>query len=87
MKPEEIKIGMKVVPINKSIGFGGPGLERSFAWREAQKNNQPYIFVTGTDKDYPGAILCAQEANKNTGDYFLPKDLIPYDEIIKGENK
>lgn len=80
MKYEEIKIGMKVAPISKSIGFGGAGLDRSFTWRQAKKENQPFLFVTGFEKDQYQVILCNNIFHENDGDFFLPEDLIPYEE-------
>ena len=82
MKYEEVKIGMKVVPISKSTGFGGTGLDRSYALREAKKRNQPYLFITGFEQDCPDIILCDQNKGTKTGDFFMPEDLIPYE----GEN-
>lgn len=80
MKYEDVKVGMKVVPIYKSIGFGGTGLERSFVLRQAKKENQPYLFITGFEIDNPKTILCNSVFEINNGDFFLPEDLIPYEE-------
>ena len=82
MKFEEIKIGMKVVPVNKSVGFGGVGLDRSYVFREAKNMKQPYLFITGFKEDKYHVLLCDTKENTYNGDFFMPEDLIPYE----GEN-
>lgn len=91
MKYEEIKFGMKVVPISKSIAFGKIGLQYSYSWQKAKEMKQPYLFVSGiVGRDDSKVILCSDmpipKSEKYT-DFFYPEDLIPYDEIIEGENK
>lgn len=83
MKREEIKLGMKVVPINKSVAFGTVGLEHCYSWRKAKELGQPYLFVAGTDIDDLCVILCSayfSDIELGIGDFFLPEDLIPYKE-------
>lgn len=83
MKREEIKLGMKVVPISKSVGFGTVGLDNSYSWRKARELEQPYLFVTGTDIDVSRVMLCSvyfSDIELGIGDFFYPEDLIPYKE-------
>lgn len=85
MKLEEIKIGMKVVPISKSVGFGGVGLYRSYSWRKAKEMNQPYLFVTGFGDYLSKIVFCSEyfsDIALGSGDFFLAEDLIPYEETI-----
>ena len=85
MEFEDVKIGMKVVPISKSVGFGGAGLDRSYSWSKAKEMNQLYLFVTGFDEDDSKVVLCSSSFSDITlgnGDFFLSKDLIPYEEVL-----
>lgn len=81
MKKLRFEIGDKVVPVSKSIGRE---LEDSFCWRNAQNNDQPFLYVVrkdflssdGDQIDYS----CNHKATTNFGDRFMESDLIPYEE-------
>lgn len=81
MKKSEIKTGMKVVPISKSI-YGK--LNKSVEWKKAEKIGQKYLHVIDSAYCYSKdkkVVMCDVYKNSDTGDYFLPKDLIPYVEV------
>lgn len=71
----KFKIGDKVVPVSKSY-WGG--LEESIEWEKAQEKNQQFLFVNSFDGV---KILCHyKKTNISTGDFFLEKDLVLYEE-------
>jgi len=79
-KPEpKFQIGDKVVPVSKSVN--GP-LSASGQWEIANKEkNQPFLYVTiqnYSDLGYKGIIVCHENKDSCSGDYFLESDLIPY---------
>lgn len=78
---EKFEIGQKVVPISKS--YGDP-LDKSNAWKNAKHDNQPFLYVVNTkiSMDVGEVILCSN-ISTGTGDYFLEKDLVPYEEEFK----
>lgn len=69
-------VGEKYVPLKKTI-FGS--LDNSGVWKRAKEIGQPYLFFIGKDKD--GDHIFSEILNKeNTGDFFNPEDVIPYNE-------
>lgn len=82
----DYKIGDKVVPHSKSIGNE---LENSVHWKQAIKDNQPYLFVVGVNKESDGIelVLASKKCNFG-GDYFKFSDVTPYIEKEKlADNK
>ena len=80
----KFKCGDKVTPISKSISSS---LNKCYAWRKAQKDNQNYLIFIGIDDD--GHYICINEIDYkpgiiNDGYYFLENDLIPYKLKITG---
>lgn len=73
MRAEDIKIGMKVIPVKKSAGS-------SFeTWGGKNKkffDENGYLYVTNVD--YEGDVWLNQNEITKTGDLFKPEDLIPY---------
>ena len=76
MNEKDIKIGMKVVPFQKTAWAS---LEDSFVWKEAKKINQTYLYVVGNknllfwrlSKDIDGGC-----------DFFYACDFEPYIEEV-----
>lgn len=81
MKLEDIKVGMKVIPVNKSIW------DRCDEW--IKKNNKTikyfknkgYLFVSNIDYEF-GIVLSDFDDIGKDGDFFSPEDLIPYEKEI-----
>ena len=76
MKDKDVKIGMKVVPHDKTSHIF-MGLRMSYNWESAQEVKQPFLYVADFDGGY--WIL---NINKDTpnGDYFNACDFEPYEE-------
>lgn len=74
MKKEELIVGNKYIPLKKST-YGN--LDESSAWKNAQKIGQNFLYLTRIDFDH----VVLNETMSFTGDYFLPEDIIPYEEI------
>ena len=74
MKNEDVSIGMKVVPTQKTGNW--PGIAHSIEWKKCREKNQPFMYVTGFDKE-DGWILSHEEI-LDRGDYFLAEDFYPY---------
>jgi len=76
MKIEDIKIGMKVkIPKTKSVEGN---ILYSVVVNAAKAKNQDFLFITGKVKQR----LLLNSSNDVGGDYFLAKDLEPYEEDI-----
>ncbi len=75
MKKEDIEIGMKVVPHQKTA-WGE--LSDSYIWRDALDDNQNYLFVVGFDEDENCFVLSNEMNTEGDGDYFNPVDFDPY---------
>lgn len=87
-------IGDKVVPISKSIGIP---LKDSCAWNWFSDTVVEYIYVneitTATTlhrispQKYPDSdeivYMLGDKSNRNSGDFFLEKDILPYIEHPK----
>jgi len=79
VKDEDVKIGMKVVPHDKSIGTP---LSDSVEWKWAQQQGQPFLLV----KSQSAARDCwglAYSSNESFADTFLASDFAPYIEPTK----
>lgn len=81
MKAEELIVGRKYVPINKSV-IGH--LNSSVVWKNAVKKNQYFLYYIGQDED--GDYVFSNGLSQGRTriiDYFLPEDVIPYVEPQK----
>jgi len=92
MNHKDIKIGMKVVPHDKTADGRVKGLENSAVWKQAVKIGQPYLYITThrLKDDYPECTLGLihpkfnKDKNRiinndfNNGDYFLSSDFERY---------
>jgi len=76
MKIVDVKLKMKVVPHAKNAYI--LGLRNSVVWKMAKANNQPFLYVTGIERD--GKTVMLNDEYKPTGDYFLVSDFKPYEE-------
>lgn len=77
MKNEDVKIGMKVVPFQKTVK-GYDGLSTSVAWYRAKEKHQPFLYVAKKDGD--GIFILYDDVNYvDLGcDYFNACDFQPY---------
>lgn len=82
MKKEQVKIGMKVVPHQKTV-FPSLSLEDSTVWKEAIKINQKYLYVVGWESGFNAFVLNTNE--ELDGDYFKPEDFEQYKQIDKNK--
>ena len=82
MKKEDVIIGMKVVPHDKTAK-NWEGLENSDIWKDALQNNQPYLFVAGFDT-YEEFYELSKNSDED-GDFFNPEDFEPY--LMKNGNE
>lgn len=78
---EDIKIGMKVVPISKTIilNNGEPSVRpanSSVAYRAALSEGQEYLYVVAVDIRRERILCNIREARG--GDYFKEYDLEPW---------
>lgn len=80
MKNEDVKRGMKVVPHSKTVSSFGHDVEKSIVWKNAQVNNQPFLYVV--DKSFKVWILNEKYSENMVidGDYFRAEDFEPYQE-------
>lgn len=76
MKKEDIKIGMKVVPFQKTEEFCT--LEESNHWKEALKRKQNYLYVNGTNGDRIILGVDNDFESIGRGDYFSVNDFKLY---------
>jgi len=77
MLKEDAKIGMKVVPHDKTVWSD---LEDSNSWQLALKRGQNYLFVTQWDDSEECFILSEDENDLEGGDFFNANDFEPYEE-------
>lgn len=77
MELKDIKAGMKVVVISKSIGDCE---EDSNVFRECKEQGFLYVDHLFSDLNTTTIVL-DYKTNSGTGDYFLPQDLVPYIDI------
>lgn len=75
MRKEDVKIGMKVVPHGKTVGFS---LDESNSWRTCKRNKQKFLYVTNIRGDI---VFLNNQNNTGNGDYFRPEDFEPYTEM------
>jgi len=77
MKDKDVRIGMKVVPHDKTV-YSVEGLETSNEWKKAKAKKQRFLYITG--KRYDFYVLNTNE-NDPTGDFFNVSDFEPYVDI------
>jgi hypothetical protein len=78
MKDSDVKIGMKVVPFQKTVVEWGD-LEDSSCWMRRVDKPHPFLYVNEWDKDINCWIL--GDINVlGAGDYFNACDFEPYSE-------
>ena len=83
MKKEDIIIGMRVVPHDKTMDkdyYGG--LETSNVWKRAKEINQPYLYLIEYSEADHAYVLNYE--NKYDGDFFNIEDFDPYVEVDNG---
>lgn len=85
MKNKNVKIGMKVMPFQKTAYWDG--LDSSNAWNRAKNSNQPYLYVKEWDYDRGYWVLNDTIDDNHGGDFFNSCDFSPYKEEIKGKLK
>jgi len=73
MNIEDIKIGMKVVPIDKTCGT--QGLNSCEEWKSVKDKINPFLCVVDIEEDIN---LVLSDGSKKTGSYYYASDLIPY---------
>jgi hypothetical protein len=85
MKKEDVKIGMKVVPFQKTVK-GWEGLETSCVWKKTKEKGQNYLCINEYDENEGCYVLGFEETD---GDFFNVEDFKPYVEKfeIKKETK
>jgi hypothetical protein len=83
MRKEDIEIGMKVVPFQKTLE-GYAEFEDSHVWKRAKEKNQNYLYVIDFDEDETYYILSEIMNDEADGDFFNAEDFEPYE---KGTNK
>lgn len=74
MEYEDIKIGQKVVPHNKSTGCE---LSTCFFWNDKGGEEQGFLYVINKNEYH---ITCSNKSDNRDGNYFLPEDLELYEE-------
>ena len=75
MKKEDVQIGMKVVPFQKTV-LGWGGLQNSEVWEYAKNNNQEYLYVARENTE-DNCFVLSDELDSD-GDYFNPEDFKLY---------
>ena len=83
MKEFDVKIGMKVVPRDKTAGY--EGLENSYNYKIMKEINQPYLFVDGKTEE--GFLLHSRNMMA-CAEVFSASDFEPYsEEEVKQRDK
>ena len=76
MKEQDVRIGMKVVPHDKTAGQ--KGLKKSTIWEVAKDDRLNYLYVRGKED---GVFILSNEENYGIGELFNPCDFEPYIDI------
>lgn len=80
MKKEEVIIGMKVFPFQKTA-WGS--LEGSCEWEDAKDKAKNYLYVVDWDDTENCFILSSvKDEPEDGGDFYNPEDFKPYDEVL-----
>lgn len=75
MRKEDIRIGMQVVPTQKTKGCS---LNNSPRWKMAVRLNQPFLYVVDFSDKFSDCVMLAEERLSKKGDYFRFNDFVPY---------
>ena len=79
MKKEDVFIGQRVIPFQKTVdGWGG--LEYSI-WSNAKEREQPYLYILFWDED-EGVFVLSDRKDDQSGDFFNPEDSEPYEKPL-----
>lgn len=82
MRKEDIEIGMKVVPYQKTAYTHE--LEDSGVWKDARNKNQDYLYVIDWDHALNCFVLNDENMNDgDNGDFFNAEDFKPYNVSLK----
>ena len=73
MKEQDIRIGMKVVPHDKTAGH--KGLKKSTTWEVAKDDRQNYLYVRGKES---GVYILSNKENYGIAEVFNACDFEPY---------
>lgn len=73
MKEQDVRIGMKVVPHDKTAGQ--KGLKKSTIWEVAKDDSLNYLYVRGKDE---GAFILSNKENYGIAEIFNACDFEPY---------
>ena len=76
MKKEDVEIGIKVVPFQKTAHSWG-NLNSSNIWYDAKRKAQPFLYVTGWDGE-EDAWLLNITSEVVDGDFFRSEDFELY---------
>lgn len=71
---KDLVLGAKYVPIGKTIGST---MSNSKALKRAREKNQLYLIYNGVSNSHH---VFADTFERNSGDYFAPSDVVPYQE-------
>ena len=86
MLDKDVTIGMKVVPHDKTIGFG-KGLHNSSAWNEHGGCDQGYLFVNehflGSENMAECWVLTVMHPVNRGGDFFNASDFEPLKKLYE----
>ncbi len=83
MKSKDVRIGMKVVPTQKTKGTAGfPTWRSASAVASAIRTGQPFMYVVGWEKESKSWMLSAGNSSRYDWSLFSSKDFYPY----TGEN-
>ena len=74
---KDLIIGEKYTPINKSAGCP---LSESNVWKDAQSKGQNFLYYNRKNNDGNFCFVSSYPDDSFGGDYFLPSDMIPYEE-------
>jgi hypothetical protein len=77
MKNKNVKIGMRVVPFQKTAGV--KDLSTSPVWKASKKD---FLYVTGQEDDGLWVLDVKYVPGRPSGDFFNAKDFKPYREEV-----
>jgi hypothetical protein len=77
MKTKDVRIGMKVVPHNKTVK-GWEDFKNCFHWNDVKDTDHPYLFVVGKDRN-PACYVLNQDEGAKGGNFYRASDFNPYE--------
>lgn len=81
MKSKDVRIGMKVVPFQKTVRTMQNNFRQILTAQAAIERGQPYLYVIGWNK-YQKCWRLSDNGRDSSGDFFLSKDFEPYVEDV-----